>query len=336
MERQTLYVGVDVGKKELVVVLAASTQEALGRPRSFPNRPAGFRQLVKWVKQTKADFELVHVCLEATGVYGQRLVHFLQNQTDWTVSVVNPAQVKAFGQSQLLRTKTDAVDAFLLAAFAAACHPRPFVPEPPELRELKALGHRLATLKTFLQDEQNRLSSLQDALEVSPVVLRSIKQSVAQTERQVKALLKEIRKYLDQHPDLKAQVELLRSIPGIGELSAVYLLPDVRAKSTYLEVKQLVAYAGLSPAHHQSGTSVRKKSRLAKAGNRLLRKALYMPALVGIRHNPILKTLYQKLISMGKPKKLALTACMRKLLHILYGVLKTQTPFNPNIGLKRA
>ena len=336
MEPRTLYVGVDVGKKELVVALAASVQEALGHPRSFPNRPTGFRQLVKWVTEAKVSFEQVHLCLEATGVYGQRLVHFLQSQTDWIVSVVNPAQVKAFGQSQLTRTKTDGVDAFLLAAFATACHPRPFVPEPVELRELKALGHRLATLKAFLQDEKNRLSSLQDGLEVNPVVWRSIKQSIAQSEKQVKALLKEIRKYLDQNPNLKGQMELLRSIPGIGELSAIYLLPDVSAKSSYLEVKQLVAYAGLSPAHHQSGTSVRKKSHLARAGNRILRKVLYMPALVGIRHNPLLKDLYQRLRTLGKPKKLALTACMRKLLHILYGVLKNQTPFNPAIGLKKA
>jgi transposase len=336
MAPRTLYTGVDVGKKELVVVLAASAQEALGRPRNFPNRPAGFRRLMKWVQATGVDFQGVHVCLEATGVYGQRLVHFLQKQTDWTVSVVDPAQVKAFGQAQLSRTKTDGVDAFLLAAFAAACHPRPFVPEPPELRELKALGQRLATLKNFLQEEQNRLSSLMDAVEVSPVVQRSIRQSVAQTKKQIAILQREIRKYLDRHPNLKGQVELLRSIPGIGELSAVYLLPDVRAKSSYLEVKQLVAYAGLSPAHHQSGTSVRKKSRLTKAGNRLLRKALYMPALVGIRHNPVLKALYQRLRTLGKPKKLALTACMRKLLHILYGVLKNQTPFNPAIGLKKA
>lgn len=336
MPARTLYVGVDVGKKELVVALSASAQETLGRFRNFPNRPAGFRQLLKWVKETRLNFQAIHVCLEATGVYGQRLVHFLQSRTDWTVSVVNPAQVKAFGQAQLARTKTDGVDAFLLAAFAAACHPRPFVPEPPELRELKALGQRLATLKTFLQEEQNRLSTLQEALEASPVVQRSIRQSVAQTKKQIDSLQKEIRKYLDRHPDRKGQVELLRSIPGIGELSAVYLLPDLRTKSTQLEVKQLVAYAGLSPAHHRSGSSVRKKSHLAKAGNRLLRKALYMPALVGIRHNPILKALYQRLRTLGKPKKLALAACMRKLLHILYGVLKNQTPFNPTIGLKKA
>ena len=336
MQERTLYVGVDVGKRELVVALATSVQEGLGRPRSFPNRPAGFRQLLKWIREPGADFVKVHVCLEATGVYGQRLVHFLQNQTAWTVSVVNPAQVKAFARSQLSRTKTDAVDAFLLAAFASACQPPAFVPEPVELTALKALGHRLSTLRAFLQQEKNRLASLRDGLTVNPIVVRSLKQSIAQTEKQVAALLKEIRKYLDQNPNLKDQVKLARSIPGIGELSSLYLLPDVEAKTSYLGVKQLDAYAGLSPAHHQSGTSVRKKSHLARAGNRFLRKALYMPALVGIRYNPILKKLYQKLLALGKPKKVALVACMRKLLHILYGVLKNQTPFNPAIGLKRA
>ena len=129
---------------------------------------------------------------------------------------------------------------------------------------------------------------------------------------------------------LRKQVELLCSIPGVAELSAVRMLAYGKSTLTEYSRKELTAHAGLAPRHHQSGSSVRGRSRIAKQGDKRLRTTLYMPALVGIVHNPALKKLYKRLCEAGKPKMVALVACMRKLLLIIQAIIKKQLPFNPN------
>ncbi|MGH3627018.1 MAG: IS110 family transposase, partial [Sciscionella sp.] len=139
-----------------------------------------------------------------------------------------------------------------------------------------------------------------------------------------------IKDHIDRHPDLKNKSELLRSIPGVGETTLASILAYLPDTSLFKSAKQVAAWIGLNPRQHQSGSSVRGRTFLAKTGHATLRKALYMPALVACRYNPVLKAFYERLVAAGKNRKAAVCAVMRKLVHMIFGVLKHQQPFNPN------
>ncbi len=170
-------------------------------------------------------------------------------------------------------------------------------------------------------DEMTYLESVKN-----PVIKSSVKQMIKSFDKQIEKVKKRIGDHLDNHPDLKRNKELLTSIPGIGDLTAGILLSEINGS---LEPKKQVAHAGLAPRERQSG--MRKgKSMLCKTGNRRLRTALFMPTLAAIRYNPVISRFYMKLISKGKPKMVAVAACMRRLLHIVIGVLKNQILFDPD------
>jgi transposase len=267
----------------------------------------------------------LHACLEATGCYGEALALFLHQQ-GVRVSVVNPARIKAFAQSELLRNKTDKADAALIARFCAAHQPPLWTPPPPERRQLQALVRRLQALQAMRQQECNRLD-----LEVSGSLIGSgVTEHIRYLEQQLAALKQQIQAHLRAHPSLHQQAELLQSIPGIGETTAIKLLAEVPLLGQYRSARQAAAYAGLSPRQRESGSSVRGKTRLSKVGNAAVRRALYLPAVVALRANPILREFAARLLASGKPKMAVVGAVMRKLLHQAHGVLKHNRPFDPN------
>jgi len=199
------------------------------------------------------------------------------------------------------------------------------------MRHLKNVVRRLESLKKDLVVEMNQLHALKKRHVASRDVIQSVKRHIAYLEKEIARLEDVCKEFSNNHSDLRRDFELLVSIPGIGEVSAFKLLAELGSSVHRWGIKQIVAHSGLSPKEKSSGSSVRGKSRIAKAGNRFLRKALYMPAMVACRFNPVLKAFYDKLLDAGKPKKVALIACMRKFLHIVYGVLKNKTVFNPNL-----
>jgi len=318
--------GVDISKTEFDVALLQAGRTQMGR---FANDVQGFAKLRRWLKKQGVD--TVHACLEATGTYGEALAEFLY-AAGHQVSVVNPAQIKAYGQSQLTRNKTDQADARLIAAFCASQHPALWTPPPPEWKELQALVRHLDSLKTMRQQERNRLSAGLS----SATVEKALHEHLAFLDHQIATLEQQIHDHLDQHPDLKRQHKLLKSIPGIGDVTAFTLLAEVRSIPAFDSARQLAAFAGLSPRQHRSGASVRGKTRLAKTGSARLRKALYLPAIVAKRHNPLIAAFCQRLADRGKPPMVIIGAAMRKLLHLVYGVLKSGQPFDPDYGLKSA
>ena len=332
MAENILAAGVDVAKAELAVAVYAPTGAA-GSPRVLVNRKAGFASLVKWLRRlaTERGCDGIHVGLEATGVYGDQLAYYLHRADGIAVSVINPAQIKAFAQARLTRTKTDGVDASVIAAFVATQHPRPWVPEDPAVLHMRALVERVAQLQAMHTQESNRLKAL-EATETPPTeLIASLRESLDWLDARIRALKKRLHQHIQAHPDLKQQTELLRTIPGIAEWSAACVIAHGGSALTDRNCKQLVAHAGLAPAHRQSGQSVRGKSHIAKSGRAALRRALYMPAMGAAtqNRNAVLAELYQRLLANGKPKKVAIVACMRKLLHLIHGVLKNQTAFNP-------
>ncbi len=312
--------GIDIAKLKFNVCLINSQGKL--RHKVFPNNQAGFEQLRQWL--TKHGVQRVHACLEATGTYGEALSLFL-HQAGHTVSLINPAAVKAFAQSRLSRTKTDKVDAELIARFCQAQGPPAWTPLPQEVRELQALVRRLESLIEMRVAEENRLSS---GITVE-AVQQSVQEHLAYLNEQIKHCEELIRRHINNHPGLKRQSELLDSIPGIAETTAALLLSEVTDIKQYRSARQVAAYAGLVPRERQSGSSVRGRTRLSKIGNARLRKALYFPAITALRCSPFFQSWAKGLQERGKSKMSIVCAVMRKLLHLAYGVLKNGKPFDP-------
>lgn len=319
MEQAAAVVGIDVSKATLDVALVQGGKKA--EVRQYANDAAGFKALTKWLKQRRATD--APVCLEATGTYGDAVALFLY-QAGYRVSVVNPARIKAYGKSQLKRNKTDRLDAALIADFCRTQAPDRWTPPDPVWLELRAMARHLVDLKTMRQQEQNRRQ-----VETSTKVQAVLDAHIAFIERQIKELEKEIRQFIDHHPDLKRDRELLMSIPGLSEVSATLLLAEVPDLRAFASARQLVAFAGLNPQQRTSGTSVHGPTPLSKMGSPTLRRVLYMPALSAQRFNPLLAPWAVQLKARGKSKMEILGAVMRKLLVLAYGVLKSGRPFDP-------
>ena len=325
MNKPIRYVGIDVGQEELWVAVEGR------RSRQFAHTIVGIRALVRYAQKAMPEYRL-HFCMEATGAYSRSLsVRLLEGwSSDVEVSIVNPAQVAAFGRAQLRRTKTDAVDAQVILAFAQSQHPSPWTPEPAPLRELYQLVAEADALRTTRGQWSNR-SRTHALAPDRPMAVRSTDRAVLRTlDRQLARIEEAITTLCHNTPELCEQIDLLCSIPGIGERSAARLIAYGRRALTTHSARQLTAHAGLAPRHRLSGTSVRGRSHLAKQGDAQLRRALYMPALVATRYNPILQTVYQRLREAGKPAKLAIAACMRRLLLMARAILINQKPFDAN------
>jgi transposase len=314
--------GIDISKLKFDVALLRDNGKF--KHRVFPNTPAGFLQLSAWLEKQKV--ERVHACLEATGTYGQALATNLHD-AGHVVSVINPAAIKAYGQSRLSRTKTDKADATLIAQFCQERRPPQWQPLPVEIRELQALVRRLDALLEMRQMEANRL----EVSTAATAVRESLVGHLAFLDEEVATTEELIRTHIGTHPGLREQRELLLSIPGIGDTTAAKLLGEIVDVKLYESARQLAAFAGLVPRLHESGSSVRRKARLSKSGAPRLRKALYFPAIVAMRHNPLVRVMSERLKKRGKCPMQIIGAAMRKLVHLAYGVLKSGKPFDPEL-----
>jgi len=318
--------GIDIAKRKYDVALLKP--DGKFRAKAFANTAAGHAELLAWLGRQEAG--LVHACLEATGTYGLAVSEALAD-AGHTVSVVNPAAIEAYGRSRLSRTKTDRTDARLIAQFCASHQPPAWIATPREVRELQALVRRLDALEGMRQQERNRLA----AEPASAVVRASIQHVIDTIDLEMAALKTRIHDHFDQHPRLRQQRDLLTSIPGIAETTAAVLLAEFGPIGRFSQASACAAFAGLVPREKRSGTSVHGRPVLSKLGNASLRKALFYPALTAMRHNPIIKAMRERLLTRGKHRMVIVGAAMRKLVHLAYGVLKTETPFDPGFVKNR-
>jgi transposase len=246
--------------------------------------------------------------------------------------VVNPTRIKYAGLARGRGNKTDAADARLIAAYAAREAPPAGRPPPPEVRELQALVRRLDDLTEMAAWEKGRLSS--------PALTAAVRRSVARIVRLLEKEVVKLRAAADElvaaSPPLRADRALLESIPGVGRQTATTVLAELPAVERLPSAESAAAYCGLSPREFRSGASVRRRTRLAKAGNARLRKVLFLPAQTAVRFNPLLRGFFDRLVAAGKPKMQAVGACMRKLVMLCYGVLKNRTPFDAEWASKKA
>jgi transposase len=323
------YLGIDIAQSTFAVaLLEGTTPVATGE---FSNDRKGFRQLSAWFTKECKHYPLytLHACMEATGSYGDDLATFLHAlfaNTEHCVSVVNPHLTSAHAKSRFQRNKTDKLDAENIAHYCATHHPDPWLPPTEEQRRLKELTRHQESIEKNLTQEKLRLKSgVKD-----PVVQRQIKKHIRFLEEQLKDLCDEIASLCKQSDDLNTATQLLTTIPGVGLATAAKFLAEVPHLQHFDSAAQLVAYAGLSPQQTQSGSSVHRRGKLSKQGNQHLRTAVYMPTLAAMRCNPIIKALTERLKSKGKHNMTAVAAGMRKLIQLMYGVLKSGVPFDPN------
>ena len=317
--------GIDISKLKFDVALMIAGK--VKKTHIFENAPDGFAALSNWL--IKQGITNVAACMEATGSYGDALATYLYD-SGAMVSVVNPAQIKSFSGAQLKRAKTDKADAKLIAQFYQKMSPDHWTPAPQHVRELQALVQRLSSLNQMEGQEQNRLDT------AAAVIRPSIATVLATIKAEIKTVEALIHDHIDRHPDLRDQSELLNSIPGIGKATISRLLAFIGDVHRFDHAKALAAFVGLKPTVHQSGSSVRGKPHLSKKGSSVIRKALYMPAIVARRYNPVIKAFADRLKKAGKPNMVIIAAVMRKLLHIIYGVLKNGMPFDPSFTAKKA
>lgn len=318
--------GIDLAKLTFDATLLTSSEQQ--HYHTFPNTPEGFTQLDAWL--TQCGLTQLHACMEATNVYWEALASWLYAQGH-IVSVVNPARIKGYAQATMQRNKTDKLDSAIIAAFCAKHKPDAWQPLSEAQQRLRALArHRDDLLQTQLQ-QQNRLRDTSDTL-----VRGSLEAVLATLAQQLAAVEQAMKEHVQAHAELRENLELLTSIVGIGVVTALKLLAELAAVEHYTSAKAAAADAGLTPSKYESGTSVRRKARLSKLGKAGLRAALYWPALTAMRACPACKAYAERLAARGKPKKVVISAMMRKLVHIIYGVLKHRTPYDPAKVLGRS
>lgn len=313
------YLGLDIAKARFDACLLAADVKRHG---SFPNTQAGFEQLAVWLaRHRRSATEPLHACMEATGNWGLDLAGFLY-AAGYQVSIVNPRQIKAFGESELARNKTDKLDAGVSARFCRAHEPQAWTPPAAEMRELRELVRRCAALKANRTQEINR----QKAGLVSAIVAASIERLLAHLDEEIRAITTAIRDLIARDQAQQQNFELLCSIPGIGEVTAALVLAELPNIAEFTP-KALAAFTGLSPKEHSSGAR-RSFVGISRIGNAALRSALFLCALTARRHNPRLAGFVKRMTEAGKPNKVILIALARKLLVMAHAVIRTQTPFN--------
>jgi transposase len=319
-----LFIGLDIAKAKLD---AAVMMGAKWRDKAFANTPAGHKLLLEWIESCRskglapAHTRAVHVCMEATNVYWEACAQALAD-AGCTVSVANPALIKSHAQSLGLRIKTDRVDARAIASFCRERQPEAWRPVSPSERALRALTLRHQSLMQMKTQESNRLETIRDAAE------SSVREHIAWLDQEIKRIERAIKTHIDDDPSLKGKRDLLDSIPGVGKATISSVLSFTSQIERMDNARQFAAFGGLNPALKESGT-MKAKARMSKAGHTELRRALYMPAMVVLYRTAWGKRYFERLRNNHKAPKLIIGAMMRKLAHVIFGVLKSGKPFDP-------
>lgn len=329
-------VGIDVSQKELVVCFGRMTNapcSQLCSQASFANTPAGMQKLLGWVaKQRQADRPLRFV-MEATGVYHQSLAYFLSGQ-GYALSIVLPNKISNYVRTLETRTVTDKTAAQAITLFGLERQLSDWQPPRPEFRKLQQLTREREQLVANRTMVKNQLHAEEAGAMPNEETISRMKKHVAFLNQQIAQIRRSITALIQEHKELKRDLGLCCSIPGVGELTAAIVLAETNGFELIRNKKQLVSFAGLDVKEKQSGTSVRGKPRISKKGNRFLRKAMHMPALTAIRSDERLKAVFSRLIARQGIKMKAVVAVQRKVLELIYTIYKTQQPYDPHYHKK--
>ncbi len=316
------FLGIDVGKPDLFCHIIGPDKTLSQR---FDNSPEGIRKLLNWLHEVTSPLQFA-ACLEQTGHYGRAISHALADAGLAAVYLVNPRQIKAYGEQRLRRNKSDTADARLIACFLESEHSKllPWTKPTPDTLQIKELSRYAESIT-----QDNASLKTRCEMTTNKPILRSLKRRIKAQEKEIADLRLRIDKIVEGNDLLHRQRELLASVPGIGDITCQILLAELPDLELFSSARQLAAWAGVTPRHFVSGTSGRSTTPITKIGSAYLRRALFMPAMNARVFNPLLKTFADGLKENGKKPKQIIVAVMRKLLHQIYGILKSDTPYNP-------
>jgi transposase len=321
------FIGIDVSKEKLDCACLRNKEQKKARIMECSNNDLGFKLLVEWSENTTSlSIKELSFLIEPTSIYHESLVAYLY-ALDATVFMANTGRVRKFAEGIGVLSKNDIIDANVLARYGLmATKLIAWKAVPKEIAELQSLINRLSTLEKELQREKNRQEKMNECHDAHPIEKQSIIKSIRRLEKEIKSFQIHIRNHVSENESIKKDFDLMVSIPGIGEKTAWIVLLILRSRNFH-SASEVASYIGLNPIEKRSGKSEYRKPRLSKAGNSDWRKALYFPAMVAVRKNPDVQALYDRLLAAGKTKMCALGAAMRKLIHICFGILKHQQPY---------
>ena len=316
------FLGIDVGKVDLFCHIISSNETYSDR---FDNTTTGIKKLTEWVKST-AEPRQLSACLEQTGHYGKAVATALYDMNILSLHLVNPRQIKAYGNQKLRRNKSDTADAKLIAQFLRS-EQGDLIDWVPQSADHEKVAELSRYAESMTRDNA-RLKTKCEAV-TNSIIMRSLKRRIKAQEKEIESARKQINKVIVNNEQLSLMRELLLSIPGIGEVSCHTLLGELPSIDLFSNARQLAAWVGVTPQHHKSGTSGRSTTPITKVGSARLRSGLFLPAMNARVFNPLLKTFADRLKENGKTPKQIIVAVMRKLLHQIFGILKSGEPYNP-------
>lgn len=320
----TSFVGLDIGSKSVDMCVRHDGRN--GPVERFSQTPESHQQLVEKLKKLAPEV----ITMEATGIYYLDLAVAL-HEAGLPVAVINPKSFRRFAELTLTDTKTDPIDAALLAEYGQRMTPPLWTPPEASSLALRDIARQINRLVVDRTRARNRLHALQSKQQTPKLLIDDQRQAVTELERRIERLEQAAMSLIEHSPTLAAALAALQAAKGIGTASAIAILGELCVLPETMKANQVSRYAGLNVRVNQSGTSVNTPGQLSKAGNTYLRSALYMPSMVAIRHDPRAKAFYQALVARGKKKKQALCAVMRKYLTGLWACLQHNTDFDSTL-----
>ena len=317
----------DVAKKTFQVALTTVEEPEKTSDHSFDNTTSGHRALLTWLGK-RCKPATLHACMEATGPCGDELALFLDAHIG-KLSVEQPRRIKGYAHCRMMRSKSDPADARMIAHYCATQKPRAWKRPSEGQLHLRATSRRRESLLAQRQAEKNRLEQTSDRF-----VRKDIAAHLRHLDSRIASIEKEIRSLTKADEQLASAIKLITTIGGIGVTSGTSILAEIPLVEDLEDARQLAAYAGVTPRHHQSGTSGSTHTPMSKNGSSRLRKALFYPAMSAMRYNPACKAFADRLRAKGKKSIVIIGAVMTKLLHLIFGVLRSGKPFDPNFHLQ--
>lgn len=323
-------VGIDIAKASFTACICqrfSSGRNAISEVQSFVNSSRGFNQLLRWVRKFCLPSIPATFSMEATGTYYEPLAYHL-HQLQFPVSVLLPNKVKHYGQSLNAKSKTDALDAAIIARMGAERLLDLWQPPAPAFKQLRSLTRLYTDLKGERTVFVNRLKSAQAGHEPSSFTIKTLKSIIEKLDKEMAKCSAAIASHVKKEPWLQEKVDKILTIKGVGLITVAIILAETQGFELMANARQLASYAGYDVVQRESGSSIRGKTRISKKGNGRIRAALHFPALVAARHNPDLSAVYQRINQRHKTSKMiGATALQRKILLLIYAMWKNGTRY---------
>lgn len=329
-------VGVDISKDDFKVCLYyldTNGRQFIKGTRSFKNTLVGFTGFMKWIEKKRMAEISVRITIEATGVYHENLVHFL-NDNSYHVSVVLANQAKAYAKSLNIKTKTDKVDAKMLGQMGIERDLRQWQPISSNLRILKQLTRDRASLLEEKTAISNKLHALSHSFNPNKNVIKRMKQRLKLIKKQVSQAEQQIKATVNQDELLKEKIDNICEIKGLGLITVATVVAETNGFLLFTSRSQLISYTGFDVVERESGSSIKGKTRISKKGNSHIRRAMYFPAISAVKHEPEFKQLFERVLDRSKIKMKAYVAVQRKLLLLIYTLFKNNSIYDADYQKK--